>query len=243
MNLDPALFNTHLEWMNQGTELFSSALSRLDLALPAGPSLLPGWLVSHLISHVNSNAQALINLTVWASTGVETPMYSSPEQRAADIEAGSKKPLRILTEDFRLSSNELLNAVLSLSHDDLAAMVKTSRGREIPAFEVVWMRVREVWIHAVDLGVGISFSDFPPVLLEAFMADVLGSFSSREGVPNLRISTSEDGEIWCAAKSEDAVSVDGQRGAVLGWLLGRTSGEGVRFGSDDGSPPELPKWL
>lgn len=32
--------------------------------------------------------------------------------------------------------------------------VRTAQGRTVPASETVWMRTREVWVHAVDLDNG-----------------------------------------------------------------------------------------
>ena len=50
---------------------------------------LPGWTRRHVAAHLAANADAVGNLVHWAATGERTPMYSSPEQRAADIERGS----------------------------------------------------------------------------------------------------------------------------------------------------------
>ena len=50
-------------------------------------SLLPGWTRAHVLAHLANNADALVNLLTWARTGVETPMYASPEAREAGIES------------------------------------------------------------------------------------------------------------------------------------------------------------
>ena len=55
------------------------------------PSLLPDWTKGHVLTHVARNADGLRNLLIWAQTGVETPMYPSAEDRAADIEAGASR--------------------------------------------------------------------------------------------------------------------------------------------------------
>ena len=86
-NLDDAL-----GWAEQGTKLFLGALAELrdnELDLP---SALPVWTRRHLVAHLAGNAEALLNLVRWAATGEETPMYSSPHQRNADIEAGAHRP-------------------------------------------------------------------------------------------------------------------------------------------------------
>src|ERR687890_258736 len=65
-----------------------------------GPSLLPGWTRGHVLAHLARNADALINLTVWARTGVPTPMYPSREVRSATIEAQSGRPVAELRADI-----------------------------------------------------------------------------------------------------------------------------------------------
>ena len=54
-------------------------------------SVLPGWSLAHLLTHLARNADALGNLLVWARTGVETPMYQSITQRTADINLGATR--------------------------------------------------------------------------------------------------------------------------------------------------------
>ena len=61
-----------------------------------------------------------------------------------------------------------------------AAPVRTAQGRTVPASETVWMRTREVWIHAVDLDNGAQFDDFPDVVLESLLADIVEAWRRKE---------------------------------------------------------------
>jgi maleylpyruvate isomerase len=72
-----------MRWVAEGTALARKAMVDLD-----GPSLLPDWTRKHVAAHLALNAGALGNLVHWARTGEKRLMYSSPEQRNADIEAG-----------------------------------------------------------------------------------------------------------------------------------------------------------
>ena len=243
LTLDIGLFNKHIEWMAKGTDLFAEGASLLDLQNHDRPSLLQSWTVAHLIAHVNSNAKALVNLTVWARTGVVTPMYQSNEQRAKDIEEAAKQSLEFLIEDFQISSQEFLESISSLSREQLDNVVKSSRGRDIPVSDAVWIRVREVWIHAVDLGSGITFSRFPDVLLDALMTDVVSSFSGRENIPVLELKAADVSRTWKIGSAETATAVEGSQHAILAWLLGRSGGQDLTFGTTDGAPPVLPAWL
>src|SRR4051812_336966 len=76
-----------------------------------GDSLLPGWTRGHVLTHIARNAEALINLTVWARTGVRTPMYASREVRAATIEAQSGRPADELQKDIVESHARFMAAV------------------------------------------------------------------------------------------------------------------------------------
>src|SRR5262245_45576814 len=56
-----------------------------------GASLLPDWTRGHVLTHLARNADALGNLTIWVTTGVENQMYPSREARAEAIEEGSRR--------------------------------------------------------------------------------------------------------------------------------------------------------
>lgn len=244
MALNLEKYKLQLEWMDEGTTLFEEALARLDLSSPQRATLLDSWDAAHVVSHVNSNARALINLTIWASTGVVTPMYKSVEQRAKDIEAGAAQPMNLLIADFQQSSGELSASVRSLSDGSLNALVKSARGREIPAYEIVWMRIREIWIHAVDLDTGISFSRFPEKLLADLIEDVVGSFKVRGDSPALDIHALDSAGSWKSFNDErESVRIEGLQGDLLAWLIGRSNGDSLQHSAGNGNIPDLPPWL
>ena len=96
-----------LSWSATGTRLFLDAVAGWGEEQYLAPSGLPGWTRKHLVAHVAANADALSNLVRWAATGEETPMYSSMEQRNADIEAGSAKPAAELAAWLQGSADRL----------------------------------------------------------------------------------------------------------------------------------------
>ena len=167
-----------LAWMADGTTLFAKAIGELD-----GPSLLPGWTRKHVVAHLAANADALGNLVHWAKTGEETPMYTSPEQRNADIEAGAQLPADRVVAWFEESAQMLANAMAEVTDEQWQAEVRTAQGREVPATEIPWMRTREVMIHAVDLGTGVTFADLPTEFLEELCLDIR---AKRGSVPDVR---------------------------------------------------------
>ena len=168
-------------WMAEGTDLLLAALAGLDEDGFAADSLLPGWTRKHLIAHVASNADALGNLVRWAATGVETPMYASPDERAAGIDRGPTMSAAALTTWLRTSAEQLATAMDGLTETQWRQEVVTAQGRTVPATETPWMRSREVCVHAVDLGLGVTFADLPAGFDEALCEDI----RVKRGMPEL----------------------------------------------------------
>lgn len=162
-----------LGWAEHGAKLVHETLVGLEEAAFDAPTALPGWTRRHVVAHLAANADAVGNLVHWAATGEPTPMYSSPEQRTADIESGSTRSGDALREWFDASAARLSAAMGALTAGQWSAEVVTAQGRTVPASETPWMRSREVMVHAVDLGLGVTFADLPADFLEALCADVV----------------------------------------------------------------------
>jgi maleylpyruvate isomerase len=148
-------------WLTTGTELCERVVTSLSDAEFAEPSRLPGWTRAYVIAHIDGNARGLGNLVTWARTGIETPMYTSMEQRDADIEAGALLAPRELRARLVQSSAQLADGFKSLREEDWSVQVRTAQGLTIAAQEVIWLRAREVMIHAVDLGATSPSKTYP----------------------------------------------------------------------------------
>lgn len=206
-----------LGWVEEGTRLCAQAVDGLEPEAYAEPSLLPDWTRAHLVAHLAANAGALRNLTHWAATGEETPMYSSPEQRNADIEAGATRPPAVLRTWFHEEAAALAADLGRLTDEQWQRTIRTAQGREVPASEIPWLRAREVMVHAVDLGTGVAFADLPEDFLAALEADIRGK------------------------RGADTPDIEGDLADRVGYLAGRAS-SGVTT-PDGGPAPELPAWL
>ena len=171
-----------LRWAEHGAKLVHDALAGLDEEALGAASGLPGWTRRHVVAHLAANADAVGNLVHWAATGERTPMYSSPDQRTADIEAGSTRSGDDLRSWFDGSAARLAESMRGLTAEQWSAEVVTAQGRTVPASETPWMRSREVMVHAVDLGTGTTFDDLPSDFLEALCADVV---AKRGNVPEV----------------------------------------------------------
>jgi maleylpyruvate isomerase len=236
-----------LPWMGAGTELLARAVNALpDDALRA-PSALPGWTRAHVVAHVARNAEALTRLATWARTGVETPMYPSREHRAAEIESSAQAPADVLRDELATTAEALDGALAALDETTWQAQVRSALGRPIPAAEIPWMRVREVWLHAVDLDAGVSVSDIAPDVVDTLLDDSTGMLSAADGCPSAVLAPTDRDRTWTLGPaSDEPLRLRGEAAQVLGWLVGRCGGEGVEALAADGTPaavPAPPRWL
>ncbi|WP_344955671.1 maleylpyruvate isomerase N-terminal domain-containing protein [Actinomadura miaoliensis] len=166
-------------WMDRGTELFLGAVDRLTDEELAAPTALDGWTRRHVVAHVHGNAEALRRLLDWAATGVENRMYAGPRQRAEEIEALAALPAGELRTLVHRSARALAEDMDALPEDAWRSPVVTAQGRTVPAEEIPWMRAREVNVHAVDLGDGVTFADLPEGFNAALAAEAASRHATR----------------------------------------------------------------
>jgi maleylpyruvate isomerase len=226
-----------LAWMHDGTERLLAGVAALsDQALKA-PTALPGWNRRYLLSHVAANAGALRNLVHWARTGEERRMYASPAERDAGIAAGAGLPAADLRA-WISSSAAALTADLDALGDGLSASpawdakVITAQGLTRSASEIPWMRVREVYIHVIDLAIGANFADLPEGFLAALLDDVTVRRSAKGGGPALIVAATDTGGRWDVAGTGISAALPD----LAAWLTGRPA-------PALSAAPVLPPWL
>ena len=224
----------YLELLDQGEAFFIDALSTLNETSASEPSLLPGWERRTVAAHVARNADALVNLCNWARTGVETPMYPSPEAREEAIASSAEAGLDDVLEDVRSASSRLRQALFSLPDGAWEAKVRAGQGRVVAAEKIPWMRSKEVWIHAVDLDAGPVFADLPLALVVELLSDIFRTWESRQITPDFRIVTS-NGSFGAGSST-----VRGELCDAAAWLTGRSGPERLVF---EGPIPSISSWL
>lgn len=231
-----------LAWGADGAAHLRGLMTRMGDDAFAAPSALPGWSRAHVLTHVARNAEAMINLLNWARTGVPTPAYASDQQRDADIEAGAGRAPDVIRDDVISSSDRLAQVVAAMPERAWSARVINRQGTKIPATDIPWARAREMWIHAVDLDVGASFSDLPGPMLAELIADVVGTLSARPGCPTLRLVATDQQHTWLLGEGSDPDEVRGPAAGLAAWLVGRSTGRNLRT-VDGARPPAPPRWL
>lgn len=220
-------------WWRTGETRLAALVASIPDAEFDGATLLPGWSRRVLLGHLARNADALGHLLRWARTGVESPMYSSGEQREADIRSSATQSAAALRADVAAAAERLRGDAEELSDEQWEAPVRTAQGRPVPAAEVPWMRCREVWVHAVDLDAGFTFADVPPQVTAALIDDVLMMWERRGEPVDLSLQATDTGQRWraggagrelAAPLAELAAVLTGRAAAATGW-------------------PPLPGWL
>lgn len=225
-----------LAWWRDGEQTLAAAVAGLPDADLAGPSLLPGWSRQTLLAHLGRNADALVNLLTWARTGVETPMYASAQARDEEIAQTAARPAEEVRAGFAVSQARLAEAVDQMTDAAWQAEVRTAEGRMVPAAEVPWMRVRETWVHAVDLADAVSFSDIPGGVATALIDNIVSGWQARGQAGGLTFAATDTGERW----GDGPRPVTARRADLLAWMAGRGTADTIEF---NGPPFPPPPWL
>ncbi|WBQ08536.1 maleylpyruvate isomerase family mycothiol-dependent enzyme [Kribbella sp. CA-293567] len=197
------------------------------------PSLLPGWSLGHVLTHVARNADALVNLCDWARTGVRKPMYVSVEAREADIADGAARPLAEQVRDLVDAEARLLERFEDLPAAAWAAEVSWPSGATRTANHLAAARLNELEVHHVDLGLGYWFSDVPAESRAALLTYTTSRWPSDFPV----VLESTDTTWSSPLRPAGARIVTGGSAELLSWVLGRSDGSAL---GDD--MPEAPPW-
>lgn len=217
----------------------------LDSEALAGPSLLPGWTRAQVVGHLIGNAEGLTRLVQWARTGAPTPQYADLKQKDATIAGAAGVGADELAAQLRAATDAFVAAADELTPDQQATLVRlgvAAQGREIPAAELPWRRLVEQEVHNVDLAGAYTPAHWSPELVARLLAESTEHYLSRSDVPPLALDALDDD--WAAACGDPTArtTVAGPAPALLAWLTGRSSGEGLHV-DPPGSLPDLPPWF
>ncbi|WP_121867913.1 maleylpyruvate isomerase family mycothiol-dependent enzyme [Glutamicibacter nicotianae] len=234
---DPELLDALLT-VRRGTAFFGRKLNELPDSELNAPSLLDGWSKAHVIAHVGYNARALCRLLEWANTGVENPMYSSPVERNREIEFGATLNPTALRNLYEHSAIHLNVEWRDTPDEAWTQQVKTAQGRTVAASETIWMRTREIWIHAVDLDNGAGFEQIPENVLDRLLADITGMWKTRGQGSGILLRDIDTGTLY--GEAEGAQEISGRLPDLAAWASGRpSSGLSANYGTVEPAP----RWL
>lgn len=236
--MDASIAIPHLEEMVIATTRYLGALTVLTDEDLRAPSDLPGWSRGHVVTHLARNADAFCNLVRWAETGTETPMYSSIQQRDADIDSGADRSAHDLRVDASASAGRFLQAMneLDVRHQD-APVSRMAGGATFPARDVALLRRIEIEVHHADLDIGFSHRDWPSDFGDLLVTRIQDDRA--DGPAMVLRSTDTDG-LWKYGVQGQGPEITGRSVDLAWWVLGRGAGSGL--GSDADVIPDLGRW-
>jgi maleylpyruvate isomerase len=155
-----------------------SDLTGLTDAQAAGPSLLPGWSIGHVLTHIARNADSVVRRLDGAARRELLDQYAGGmEERRARIDEGAGRTADELVADVRVSAAGVEVVMATLPEGAWDAPSRTSRGVVETSRDAVFSRWREVVIHHGDLG--LSPVPLPPTLVGAWLPRELPLLSGR----------------------------------------------------------------
>jgi len=155
-------------------------LTRLSDSQARSSSLLPGWTIGHVVTHLARNADSHVRLLSAAERGEVTDQYEGGAAgRAAAIEAGAGRAAAALVADLRDSI-----AALEDKWHTASEVAWQGRGRgvtgEYSMTTLPFRRWGEVEIHHRDLGLGYTSNDWPDDFVRIELARLKAEWASRQ---------------------------------------------------------------
>lgn len=244
-SIDAGALQHDLDLWHMAEQFFASHLGNVSPAAMSQPSAVPPWTRAHVGLHVAYNAEGLMRLLDWARTGQRNDMYPSREWRDQQIEdsvalTGPADIRDIVNE----TSIELGEAFAELPAAAWAAGVTNGQGRDIDAIALPWMRARELFIHAVDLGLGARVRDFPNEVTDRILGDVAERWRVSAPGAHFLLRPTDGDEITVAdeaGRELPPVALSGLKADLVSYLIGRSAAGVTAEGFE--APPAPPAWL
>ncbi len=176
------------------------------------PSLLPGWTVGHVATHIARNAEGHLRMLEAARLGEVGVMYpGGREQRSRDIEAGSGRTAQELTADVTVTA-AAIEAVWSTMSKEGWSGRGDMVGGDVIMSDLPFIRWREVAVHHSDLGIGYTWADWDPEYVRLELVRLTMQWASRKPMGMTELPPT-------------ALAVSPHQ--RVAWLLGRTEIEGL----------------
>ena len=200
-------------------------------------SRLPGWSRGHVASHLARQADALTRVISGARSGADVPMYSAPDQREAEIEAGAHRSGLDLQIDLDTSAGALSEIFESVAQEAAwDAVVELRGGTSVPLRLLPLARLSEVVLHHVDLDIGMDVEEIDTPTAQWLLEWLSVRLGKRQDFPRLRVS-SETGESIVLGTQGEPTEVRGDSARLLGWLTGRGDAAGLAGADSLTLPP------
>ena len=219
--------NPYVERIALATDKLLATAGSVDDVAAAGPSLLPDWDRSMVLTHLAANADGIRRAVEAAAKGEVGEVYPGGRPaRNAEIEAGRARPARELEERLRRACEQLAAALESASDGIWEATAVHPSGEVRIGPGLVVARLREVEVHHVDLDYGYEPRDWPFGWVLEEMDRAMIDLPSRLPPGMAVVLTAGDaGQHWVAG-SGDGVEIVGTTNDLFAWVTGRSPSVG-----------------
>ncbi|MGP3991414.1 maleylpyruvate isomerase family mycothiol-dependent enzyme [Streptomyces sp. 3N207] len=220
--------------MAEAQRVLRGLLADVDDAQVRAPSALSGWSRGHVLAHLTDNARMFARLAEHALRGERVPTYDGGQaERDAIIEATAGRTAAEHRAALAGHTQALMSVWSRAKAEDWRRPV-SFRDADIAA--TVFARWREVWIHLVDLDLGVGPAAWPTELAGHALDFLLGRLPHGTCL----VATDLD-RRWHAGGGETAPDreVRGSVRDLAAWLAGRLPDSPPH--SPDGLP-ELGPW-
>lgn len=129
------------------------------------------------IATVGYDARGWANLAEGLRARHPYPATFPPGDRGVAISRGATLPARALRHLVEHSAVHLAVEWRDLPADAWEGRGVDDEGTPLPIDQTPWLRARQTWLAAVDLGSGGTFADFPPALLDRLIVEAGGTIT------------------------------------------------------------------
>lgn len=237
----PSTLQENLARMDRETADLERSVADMTVGDLAEPSRCADWTRAHVLAHLARNADSLVNLARWATSGVETPQYPSKASRDEQIEQSARARLAQLQDELASSARRCRQALADLGGELASQQVRLLSGATVSAYELPVRRVNELVLHHFDLRTKWTLDDASPRSLLGVLHDSVQRLSRHPQAPRMMLRSDEGDELAVGTTAPEApgvVTVRGSRAALVAWLA-RGVTTNVRA---EARLPELPKW-
>ncbi|MCI9888275.1 maleylpyruvate isomerase family mycothiol-dependent enzyme [Micrococcales bacterium 31B] len=228
-----ARLHSDLARLARETDMLMATVESLADNEMTAPSLCQGWTRADVIAHLASNGRTLVKLIDWAVTGEEQQLYASSEARVREIAQLASLPRLELLAALREAAEYFAENATRLS-GDLTVDVVNIHGKQIPATEIVGLRVAEIVVHHHDLDTAWTIEEADPDSVLNALEAAVRTMRAKDA-PGLTLVTEERDE-WVIG--DGALRVFSDREGMLEWLA---RGETAHVEAE-GELPTLPAW-
>jgi len=214
--------NPYVERIGEATAKLLVSVAGLDDVAATGPSLLPDWDRSMVVTHLAANADGTRRALEAAARGEVGEVYPGGRPaRNAEIAAGRARPARELELRLGRACEQLATALAAASDQAWDARAVHPSGEVRIGPGLVVGRLREVEVHHVDLDYGYEAQDWPFGWVLEEMDRAMIDLPSRLPPDVAVVLTAGDaGQHWVAG-SGDGVEIMGTTNDLFAWLTGR----------------------